>query len=97
MTITKSKARQESRSKWHKIKSEFLDIFTGINSPCGLCVYCIERSDPKQYGHRCKLCRQEFPEVYRICKEMVDFFGAKHGALDKMIDAIIKEINEVKV
>lgn len=97
MTLTKGEAQRASLSKWHEIKAEFEETFSAINEPCGFCVYCIERTEPALHGQRCKLCRKEVPEVWRICKEMADFFSAKHGRLNKMIDAIIKTIREVKV
>ena len=94
MTIAKEQAQARSLEKWKRIKEDFNAVFFDTNMPCGYCTYSIERTEKDSVDHKCRLCKQEFPEIYRICKEMVDFFSAKHGELDKMIKAIIKTIEE---
>lgn len=97
MTTTKEEAQKRSLAKWLKIKSDFNEVFFDTNMPCGYCIYCIEKTKHLSIEHKCRLCKQEFPAVSRICNEMVDFFSAKHGQLDKMIYAIIKTIKDEEI
>ena len=93
MPLTKEQAQIESLAKWNKIKEDLNEVFYDMNLPCGYCVYCIEDIED-EFFYKCKVCDQKFPAVSRICNEMIDFFSAKHGELDKMINTIIKVISE---
>ena len=93
MPLTKEQAQIESLAKWNKIKEDLNKVFYDVNMSCGYCVYAIERTEDI-FTHKCGSCKRDFPAISRICSELVDFFSAKHGELDKMIAAIIKVISE---